>query len=46
MDAPVFRAHRLEGTMQRLSLELLIYTGLRRSDVVWLGGSTFRAISS
>lgn len=36
-DIAKFRAHWPEGTMQRLSLELLIYTGLRRSDVVRLG---------
>lgn len=32
-----FRDHWPEGTAQRLAFELMLYTGLRRSDVVRLG---------
>lgn len=36
-DIAAFRNRWPEGTMQRLALELLLYTGLRRGDVVRLG---------
>ena len=36
-DVQKFRSRWPEGTTQRLALELMIYTGLRRSDVVRLG---------
>lgn len=36
-DIARFRAHWKEGTPQRVALEILIYTGLRRSDAVLLG---------
>lgn len=36
-DVAQFRRHWPEGTAQRLAFELMLYTGLRRSDVVRLG---------
>lgn len=36
-DTAKYRAHWKEGTPQRIALEILIYTGLRRSDAVRLG---------
>jgi integrase len=36
-DIAAYRAEWKEGTSQRLALELLLYTGLRRSDVVRVG---------
>lgn len=38
-DIAKFRGHWADGTAQRVALELLIYTGLRRSDVVRLSRS-------
>ena len=36
-DVVVYRARWPEGTVQRLAMELLLFTGLRRSDVVRIG---------
>ena len=36
-DIAAFRAHWPEDTMQRQSMEILLYTGVRRSDAVRLG---------
>ncbi|WP_343801361.1 site-specific integrase [Paenochrobactrum glaciei] len=36
-DIEKFRRHWQEGTPQRLAFEILLYTGLRRSDAVKLG---------
>jgi len=36
-DVEAYRAHWPEGSTRRLALELLLYTGLRRSDVVRVG---------
>jgi len=36
-DIEKFRAHWAEGTPQRIAFEILLYTGLRRSDAVKLG---------
>ncbi len=36
-DIEAYRTEWPEGSMQRLALELLLYTGLRRSDVVRVG---------
>ncbi|WP_162911401.1 tyrosine-type recombinase/integrase [Shinella zoogloeoides] len=36
-DIAAFRAHWEDGTPQRLAFEILLYTGLRRSDAVKLG---------
>lgn len=36
-DIAKFRAHWDEGTPQRIAFEILLYTGLRRSDAVRLG---------
>lgn len=36
-DIAKFRAHWAEGTRQRIAFEILLFTGLRRSDVVRIG---------
>ncbi len=36
-DIASFRAHWGDGTPQRLAMEILLYTGLRRSDAVRIG---------
>jgi len=36
-DIAAFRSHWGEGTPQRLAMEILLYTGLRRSDAVRIG---------
>jgi integrase len=36
-DVVAYRARWPEGTVQRLAMELLLFTGLRRSDVVRIG---------
>lgn len=36
-DIAAFRTHWKDGTPQRLAFEILLYTGLRRSDAVKLG---------
>ncbi len=41
-DIAAYRAHWPEGTPQRLSMELLLFTGMRRSDVVRVGWSDVR----
>ena len=41
-DISAYRARWPEGTPQRLALELLLYTGLRRSDVVRVGWKHIR----
>lgn len=41
-DVEQFRAHHPEGTKPRLALEILLQTGLRRSDIVQVGLQHFR----
>jgi integrase len=42
-EAQQFERHWLVGTRERLAFDLLVYTGVRRSDVVRLGPSNTRA---
>lgn len=41
-DIDAFRAYWKEGTPERIALEILLYTGLRRSDAVRLGRQHIR----
>lgn len=41
-DIAKFRAHWKEGTPQRIAMEILLYTGLRRADAVRLGPQHIR----
>lgn len=41
-DVECFRQHHPVGTKPRLALELLLFTGLRRSDVILAGRQHFR----
>lgn len=41
-DIAKFRAHWRQGTPQRIAMEILLYTGLRRADAVRLGPQHIR----
>lgn len=41
-DITKFRAHWKQGTPQRIAMEILLYTGLRRADAVRLGPQHIR----